>query len=190
MLCIIAQRQFCAPQPPVETFLAESATVGHKSTIFSLINNAENCTAYEDLKSEPKFRQLEEYCERPLPGTPPTDEFVSYETVLCMVLYDAVQRVCKAGHQEDTRDMQNFNGNFSCDTMIKGVPEAFDENTEKWVTLFKAKLGNISFCERACVQNKLINPVCVCIWKIISLTYKAQVSSSVSAGELNFVLVG
>jgi hypothetical protein len=162
----------------------------HNSTIFSHINCTASCNAFKDLVSEPKFRQLEEYCERPLPGTPRENGFVSYEIVLCMVLYDAVRHVCKAGHQESTKDIQNFSGSFSCGTMIKQVPETFDEDTKQWVALFKAKLGNITDCERACVQGKTISPVCEYIWKANTLTYQAQMSSSVSAGELNFILVG
>jgi hypothetical protein len=191
MLCIIVQPQVCiAPQPLDLEIQRESTTVGNKSSIFSLINYAGNCSAYEKLKLEPEFRRLEEYCERPLPGTPRADGFLSYETVLCMVLYDAVQRVCKVRRQEVTKDIQNFSGDFSCDTMIKGVPEAVDESTKQWVTLFKAKLGSSSDCERECIQNKTISPVCEYIWKTNTLTYQAPVSSTISAGELNFVLVG
>ena len=189
MLCIIAQPNVCTPpQPPHVTIPAESGTVERKSTIFSLINNAENCTtAYEGLKSEQRFRLLEEYCERPLPGTPRADEFLSYEMVLCMVLYDAVQRVCKVGNQEVTKDIQNVSSHFSCDTMIGGIPEGFAEHTKQWVTLFKTKLGDVSDCQRECIQDKTISPVCEYILKANTLT--AQVSSAISAGELNFVLV-
>jgi hypothetical protein len=167
----------------------ESATVDHKSTIFSLINDAGNCSAYEGLKKEANFRLLEEYCGRPLPGVPSANEFLSYEVVLCMVLYDAVQRVCKVGHQEVTKEIQNFSGGFACDTMIEGVPEASAENTKHWVELFKAKIGNIANCERECIQDTTISPVCEHIWKANTLTHQ-HVSSAVSAGELNFVLVG
>jgi hypothetical protein len=169
---------------------AESATVDRKPTIFSLINNAGNCTAANEvLKSEQNFMQIEEFCERPLPGSL-SAKFLSYEMVLCMVLYDAVQRVCEVGHQEVTKDIQNFSGSFSCDNMTKGVPDAFAESTKQWVTLFKTKLGNTSDCEHACIQNKTINPVCEYIWKVNALTYQAQASSATSAGELNVVLVG
>lgn len=182
MLCIIAQPQVCSAVQPLIEHPAESATMDHNSTIFSLINYAGSCNAFKDLKSEPKFRQLEEYCERPLPGTPRGNGFVSYEIVLCMVLYDAVQHVCKTGHEESTKDIQNFSGGFSCDTMIKQVPEAFDKSTKQWVVLFKEKLANITDCDRACIQDKTISPVCEYIWKANTLTYQAQMSSSVSAG--------
>jgi len=188
-MCIIAQPQVFSVQPP-KANSAESATRDHHSIIFSLINDAGSCNAFKGLKSEPKFRQLEEYCERPLPGTPRENGFVSYEIVLCMVLYDAVRHVCKAGHQESTKDIQNFSGGFSCDSMIKQVPDAFDESTKQWLVLFKEKLANITDCDRACIQDKTISPVCEYIWKANTLIYQAQMSSSSSAGELNFVLVG
>jgi hypothetical protein len=168
----------------------ESTTVGHNSTILSLINSTGNCNAFKVVESEPKFMQLKEYCARPFPDTPNANEFVSYEIVLCMVLYDAVQHVCEAGHQKSTKDIQNFSGNFSCDTMIEQVPEAIDKNTEQWVALFKAKLGNVSDCKQACIQDKTISPVCEYIWKANTLTHQAHTSSSISAGELNFILVG
>jgi hypothetical protein len=190
MLCIIAQPQVYSTVQPVSVTPAESAPVDHNHTIFSVINDAGSCNAFKDLKSEPKFLQLEEYCERPLPGTHHEIRFVSYEMVLCMVLYDAVQHVCKAEHQESTKDIQNFSGNFSCHNMIKLVPDAFDESTKQWVVLFKEKLANIADCDRACIQDKTISPVCEYIWKANTLTYQAQTSSSTSAGELNFVLVG
>jgi len=193
MLCVIAQSYVRGQvQPPSGQvkILAESATEDHTSTIFSVIKNAGNCTAYDDFRFDPKFLQLEKYCGRPLPETPRADEFLSYEVILCMVLYDAVQRVCKAGHQEVTKEIQNFSGDFSCDNMIKGVTEAPTESSEQWVTLFEAKLGSISGCERECIQNKTISPVCEYIWKTNTVTYQAQVSSQISVGELTFVLVG
>jgi phage host-nuclease inhibitor protein Gam len=193
LMCFIAQSYVCGQVQPVSTQVkiqAENATADHKSTIFSVIRNAGKCVAYKDLRLDAKFRQLEEYCERPLPDTPRANEFLSYEVVLCMVLFDAVQRFCKVGHQEVTKDLQNFSGGFSCNNMIKGVPEAFAESSEQWVTIFKAKLGSISDCERACIQDKMVSPVCEYIWKTNTMTYQAQVSSATSAGELNFVLVG
>jgi hypothetical protein len=188
MLCIIAQSYVCGrvqPPPTQAKIPTKSATVDDKPTIFSFINNAGKCTAYKDLRLDTKFLQLEEYCERPIPDTPRANEFLSYEVVLCMVLLDAVQRVCKVGHQEVTKDIQNFSGVFSCDNMIKGVPEAFAESSKQWVTLFKAKLGNISDCERACIQKEIVSPVCEYIWKTNTMMYQ-----EIWAGELNFVLVG
>jgi hypothetical protein len=184
-MCIIAQPQFCVQPLSKEKSPVESAPVNHKSTIFSLIKNAANCTAIKILKSESNFRKLEAYCERPYPGdTPSEDTFLSYEVILCMVLYDGVQHVCR----EVTNGTQSFSGDFSCDNMIKGVPEACAESTEHWVTLFKAKFGNISDCEGHCMQGKIINPICEYIWKANTLTPQAQVSSAISAGELNFLL--
>lgn len=191
MLCIIAQSHICLMPQPVqgdEKIPAKSASVGHKDTIFSLINNAGNCTAFESLMEEQNYRQLKEYCER-APGTPRANEFVSYEMILCMVLYDAAQRVCKVGLKEPAKDINNSSAGFTCDAMIKGVPEAFDKRIKQWVEFFKVKLGNISDCERECIQNKTFNPVCEYIWKANKL-YQAPGSSGISAGELNFVLVG
>jgi len=190
MLCVIAQPYTPVQRVPNEKFAAESATVDDKNTILFHINDAGNCSGYEHLKSEPNYPQLKEFCERPLPGTPSENGFLSYEMVLCMVLYDAAQRVCKVGHQEFTKGIQNFSGNFSCDTMIEGVPKPHAENTKPWVELFKAKFRNISDCERTCMQDETISPVCEYIWKANTLTYQATVSSAFSAGKLNFVLVG
>jgi len=181
LMCIIAQPQVFSQVQPLKVNSAESATMDHHSTIFSRIKDAGSCNAFKDFKSEPKFRQLEEYCERPLPSTPRGNGFVSYEIVLCMVLYDAAQHVCKAGHQESTKDIQNFSDDFSCDTMIKQVPDAFDESTKQWLVLFKEKLANITDCDRACIQDKTISPVCEYIWKANTLIYPAQMSSSFSA---------
>ena len=187
MLCCMAQPQFCIdPQPVKGKIPVANATVDHKC-IFSLINYAGNCTAFAGLKSEPNYQELKEYCERPLPDTHLAKEFLSYEVVLCMVLYDAAQRVCEVGHQEVTKDNQNFSGSFSCDTMIKRVPASSFESTKGWVTLFKAKFVNISDCEGVCRQDKAINPICEYIWKANALTYQAKVSSAINAGELNFL---
>lgn len=183
MLCIIAQPRICLmPQPAQaeENIPTKSASVGHNETIFSLINYAGNCTAFEFLRAEQNYGQLKEYCER-APGTLRPNEFVSYEVVLCMVLYDAAQRVCKVGLKERAKDINNSSAGFTCDAMIKGVPEALDKNIKQWVEFFKAKLRNISDCERECIQNKTLNPVCEYIWKANSLTYQAPVSSAISA---------
>jgi hypothetical protein len=190
-LCLIAQPHYCGyVQPSKITIPEESARVDHKSTIFSLINYAANVTACEVLKAEPKFLQLEEYCERPLPGTPSASEFLSHEVVLCMVLYDAVRRFCKVGHKEVAKDIQNFSGVFSCDTMINGVTEPLNESAEQWAKHFKAILGTADSCKLQCVQNETVSPVCEYIWKVNILTSQTQMSSAISAGELNFVLVG
>jgi hypothetical protein len=159
--------------------------VDHNVTIFSLIKCTGHSTAYENLKSEQNFRQLEGYCERPLPDTPIADTYISYEVILCMALYDAVQHVCDIGHTEVTNGVSSISGDFSCDTMIKEVPEAWNERTEPWVKLFKAKFGNISVCEGQCMQGQMISPICEYIWKANTLT--AQMPSAISAGELNFL---
>jgi len=190
MLCVIAQPHAHVQPVTKEKKTAESATVDDKYSILFHINDAGNCSAYEQLKSEPNYLQLKEYCERPLPSTPSENRYLSYEMILCMVLYDAAQRVCKVGHQEFTKGIQNFSGNFSCDTMVEGVAEPLAENTKPWVRLFKAKFRNISNCEQKCMQDETISPVCEYIWKANTLTYQAPVSSAISAGKLNFVLVG
>lgn len=179
VLCFLAQPQFCRSPQPVNVPRA-SATVDPKS-VFSLINYAGNCPAYDNLKSQPNYRKLKEYCERPLPDTPRAHEFLSYEVVLCMVLYDAAQHVCKVGHQQFTKDNQSFSGGFSCETMIKQVHDLFVESGETWVSLLKDKFVNISDCEGACVQDKVINPICEYIWKANTLTHQVHVSSAVSA---------
>lgn len=191
MLCIIVAQHICIgpqPGPEEEKIPAENASVDRTGSIFSLINYAGNCTAYATLMSEENYRYLEDYCERP-PGSPRANGFVSYEKILCMVLYDAAQRVCETGRQEVTNDIKHLS-NFSCDAIIKGVPEPLYNSTKQWVKLFKAKLGNISDCEGACMQHGKISPVCEYIWKANALTDQEPVSSAFSAGELNFVSVG
>jgi hypothetical protein len=184
----MAQSQFCAqPLPNDLKNSTESASVGNKSIILSLIKDAGDCTAYQCLKSEQNFRQLEGYCERPLPDSPSNGTYMSYEVILCMALYDAVQHVCSKDQKEVTDCTQIFSGRFSCKTMIEGVPKAFTERTKPWVALFKVRFGNISDCERQCKQGEMISPICEYIWKANILTYQAQVSSAASAGELNFL---
>lgn len=183
LLCVMAQPLFCVPPQTDQTKVdtpAENAKVDNKSAILSLINGAGNCTAYVVLKSESKYQQLKEYCERPFPDPRNENAFLSYEVVLCMVLYDTAQRVCEVG-REVTKVDPSFS-NFSCDAMIKGVPETSVENTKEWVTIFKTKFENISNCEQACIQDNLINPICEYILKANILTQQAQVSSTISAG--------
>jgi hypothetical protein len=185
----MAQSQFCAQPLPKNLIIpTESASVDHNSTIFSLIKDAGNCTAYKCLKSEPNFRQLEGFCERPLPDSPSGDKYISSEVILCMALYDALKYVCSVG-QIEVNCNQSFSGSFSCVTMIKGVPKALAERTDPWVTLFKGRFGNISDCEGQCKQGEMISPLCEYIWKAKILTYQAQVSSAASVGELNFFVL-
>jgi hypothetical protein len=188
----MTQTQFCLPpQPGLQTVenSVESFKVDPKSTVLSRINDAGNCTAYKDLNPEPKYPQhVKEYCERPFPDKPGANAFFSYEVALCMALYDVAQRVCEGGHQEVTKVVQSY-GNFSCGTMIQCFPETPIESAKYWVTTLKTKFNNISNCQQACIQGNLINPICEYILRANIFMQEAQMPSTISAGELHFLLM-
>jgi predicted glycosyltransferase len=80
-----------------------------------------------------------------------------------MALYDAAHRVCKMKDQEVklSSDLkQNFSSNVFCGEISKKLPASSSHLGIPFVSFLKAKFENISNCEQACLQDKLINPIC------------------------------
>jgi hypothetical protein len=114
--------------------------------------------------------------------------FNSYDTILCMVLYDAARRACEVKNGVDI-PKQNLSSNNICDAMNKTVPESSFNDTRRWVSLLKDEFKNSTKCEGACIQDEFVNPLCLYIvWANTPIT-DAQVPPTTTTGELHFVLI-
>ncbi|PNF23354.1 hypothetical protein B7P43_G13182 [Cryptotermes secundus] len=173
IMFLLAQSEYCASisQPLQQHLQTNSSSVNHKSNILSLINDAGNCTAYKVLISKLSFySEYLSYCDRPISAPTDTHKYVDYGLALCMVLYESADRVCKMKDHEDkpnneevTNLKQNISSDVFCNEINKTLPAPSTELARPFVSFLKAKFENISNCEQACLQDTLINPICMYI---------------------------
>jgi hypothetical protein len=118
-----------------------------------------------------------------------TDEYIDYDLLLCMVLYDAADRVCKMESQEvkqsnedGTNWKQKSRSDVFCDEINKKLPAPSSDLARPFVSFLKAKFGNVSNCQDACLQGNVINPICMYILAANMFTM------TTNEGELLFFL--
>ncbi|XP_021939089.1 uncharacterized protein LOC110839305 isoform X2 [Zootermopsis nevadensis] len=175
VLCLLAQSQFCI-SIAVQPAPTERGIVPHSSNILALINDARKCGAYAGTSDLNDLTA----CDRPVQVASDPKEYIDYSLVLCMVLYDAVQRVCKT-KQNFTNLKQNVSDNF-CDIMTKTFPERSSEKSD-WVSLLRGKFENSDTCKQECIQGKLINPICDSILAANIFTMEKQKPPTIRAGN-------